>query len=150
MRVVIVEPDKRAFSTDIENSLASMQEVVGGYIEIIPAESIVGGEALPGDKYLLVLNEEGKLQNLEPNFLIHDGADVIFGTAFVCKARDDEMVGLSKNECFVIAGLFDGIRVKRDRPAGPGTASSKTNYDQSINPDSDCQDAKEGSRWPRS
>lgn len=36
MLIVVIEPGKPAVKKAIENSLSAMQEVVGGYIEIIP------------------------------------------------------------------------------------------------------------------
>lgn len=107
MRVVIIEPDKPAHIAEIENSLASMQATVGGYIEIVPAEWMPGGAILRNRNLLLVMNEEGKLEDLEPNFPLQNGSDYLFGTAFVCKGQEDEMVGLSEEEADLIVGLFE-------------------------------------------
>ena len=35
MRVVIIEPGKAAYESEIENSLNAEQEIVGGYIEVV-------------------------------------------------------------------------------------------------------------------
>ena len=83
MRVVIIEPDKPVHIAEIENSLASMQATVGGYIEIVPAEWMPGGAILRNRNLLLVMNEEGKLEDLEPNFPLQNGSDYLFGTAIV-------------------------------------------------------------------
>lgn len=105
MAVVVIEPKKPARKEIIENSLEAMQKVVGGYIEVIPAEWMVGGNLLLNRNLLLVLNEEGKLEGLEPNFPTKDGWDYIFGTVFVCKKQEDEMVGLSDEEVNLVIGL---------------------------------------------
>lgn len=105
MAVVVIEPKKPARKEIIENSLEAMQKVVGGYIEVIPAERMVGGNLLLNRNLLLVLNEEGKLEGLEPNFPTKDGWDYIFGTVFVCKKQEDEMVGLSDEEVNLVIGL---------------------------------------------
>lgn len=68
--VIIVEPSKPARVEIIENELSNLQKIVGGYIECIKAEG-----------YDIIINEEGKLENLEPNFGIYDGMDYVAGTA---------------------------------------------------------------------
>ena len=68
-------------------SLEELQRYVGGYIEIV---------ALPGGKSLIV-NEEGKLQNLPPNeqatilgrFAGTANDDIVVGDVLVC--GDDEL-----------------------------------------------------------
>ena len=35
MRIVVVEPGKPAYESEIENSLSAEQEIVGGYIEAV-------------------------------------------------------------------------------------------------------------------
>ena len=56
------------YKTQIENTLEAMQKVVGGYIEPVrhPANEIVR-YAFDGKPVILIVNEEGKLHNLEPN-----------------------------------------------------------------------------------
>lgn len=107
IRVVVIEPDKPARITEIGQGLESMQAVVGGYIQVIPAYAIPGGKALSRE-LILVLNEEGKLEDLPYNFRIWDGADYIAGTCFVCKENGDEMVGLSDEEANLVVSLFNG------------------------------------------
>ena len=54
MKVVMLEPNKPAYVKEIGNNLASMQEEVEGYIEIIyPFED---------ENIGLVCNEEGKIE----------------------------------------------------------------------------------------
>jgi hypothetical protein len=107
IKIVILEPDKPARITEVGEDLASMQAVVGGYIQVIPAYAVPGGKVLSRE-LLLVLNEEGKLDDLPYNFRIWDGADYIAGTCFLCKEKDDEMVGLSEEEANQVVSLFDG------------------------------------------
>jgi len=105
IRVVVIEPEKPARITEIGRDLESMQAVVGGYIQVIPAYAIPGGKALSRE-LILVLNEEGKLDDLPYNFRIWDGADYIAGTCFVCKEKCDEMVGLSEEEAKLVISFF--------------------------------------------
>lgn len=90
MQVVMLEPNKSAYVKEIGNDLASMQEIVEGYIEIIyPFEDVNIG---------LVCNEEGKLNGLPLNRTItSDGKiiDVIAGKAFICDCSEDELQSLS-------------------------------------------------------
>lgn len=58
--------------------LAEMQNIVGGYIEQLPANN---GE------YVLIVNEEGKLLNLEYNplaTLFYNNRDTIVGNVIFC------------------------------------------------------------------
>jgi Domain of unknown function (DUF3846) len=90
IKVLIVEPNRPARIETISNSLQTFQRLVGGYIEHIRE-----------DGYDIIINEEGKLINLEPNFMIYGGQDFIAGVAiFVgieyrtgdCKSLTDEQI----------------------------------------------------------
>ncbi len=76
IKVVMVEPLKRPYVAEIENSLAGMQLVVNGYIEVITLEENV----------ILVCNEEGKLLDLPYNRSL--GNDILVGTFFVAGSND--------------------------------------------------------------
>ena len=92
MRIVKVEPGKPAEICEIDGSLESMQEVVGGYIECLhPWKS----------KVTLICNEEGKLRGLEPNQKIYFGygdTDIICGTFFFCRTEGEELTSLYDGE----------------------------------------------------
>lgn len=109
MKVVIIEPGKPAHIADIVDSLSSMQAAVGGYIQVISASAIPGGKELNKElkDLILVLNEEGKLNELPFNFKIYDGLDYVAGTCFICKEKDEDMAGLSQEEAELVAALFD-------------------------------------------
>ena len=63
MNVLMVEPGKAPYVTDIGNDLRSMQQAVGGYIQAVyPYEEAV----------VLVCNEEGKLDGLPLNRALRD------------------------------------------------------------------------------
>ena len=58
MQVVIVEPEKKPFVQNIDDTLTSMQHIVGGTIQAVyPFEEPVA----------LICNDEGKLLNLPLN-----------------------------------------------------------------------------------
>lgn len=91
MKVVMLEPNKPAYVKEIGNDLASMQEIVEGYIEIIyPFED---------ENIGLVCNEEGKLNGFPLNRAIRANGkiiDVIAGNAFICDCSEDELQSLSQ------------------------------------------------------
>ncbi len=81
MQVVIVEPEKKPRVQSIEDSLASMQEIVGGTIQAVyPFDEPVA----------LICNDEGKLLNLPLNRALRDSDgrvyDIVAETFFLCGA----------------------------------------------------------------
>ena len=80
MRAMIVEPMQPPRIEEIEPTLRNLQSIVGGYIEIVPAEL--------GDSALVICNEEGKIDNLPPNRFVYDEEgipyDMIAGTFIIC------------------------------------------------------------------
>ncbi len=84
MRILVVEPGCRPELREIDGSLKSMQEIVGGLIQpMYPFD----------DPVALVCNDEGKLLGLPMNRGLRgeEGQiyDIVFGTFFLCGAPDD-------------------------------------------------------------
>lgn len=78
----IKEPGKKPYFKKIENELHPLQTIVGGFIE---AHSL---QFSGYNEIIMIVNEEGKLQRLEPNFYIWN--DLIVGTAiFVSTDGED-------------------------------------------------------------
>lgn len=75
MKVVMVEPNKPAYITEIGSNLASMQEAVGGLIEPI----YFLGDAI------MVGNEEAKLIGLDGNRRF--GNNIVAGPFFICSEK---------------------------------------------------------------
>ena len=65
-----IEPGKAPEAVTIPNTLKAMQQMVGGYIEVIPLDDVC-----------LVCNEEGKLMGLPGSRRLGD--DIIAGTFFL-------------------------------------------------------------------
>ena len=86
LRVVMVEPGKPAYETEIENTLEAEQKAVGGYIEVLPLDN----------EKLLICNEEGKLNGMQGNRRI--GNDVIAGPFFIVGEGGDEFRSLTDEE----------------------------------------------------
>lgn len=102
MRVLIIEPRKCPHVAEIDDSLKSMQEIVGGYIEVIcPFE----------DKVAIVCDEDGKLKpDTEWNRLIPECNDVIKGTFFICgvgwRGIHRPIAGADRKVCELLPELF--------------------------------------------
>lgn len=83
MRVLVVEPERRPEVREIDDSLKTMQDIVGGLIQPICLD----------DPVALVCNDEGKLMNLPANRGLRDKDgqiyDIVFGTFFLCGAPAD-------------------------------------------------------------
>ena len=90
MKVLIVEPGKRARIGEIGDDLKSTQNAVGGYIEVVyPFED---------PDVVLVCNEEGKLTGMDLNRALRseDGEiyDIVAGTFFVAGLSEDDFTSL--------------------------------------------------------
>lgn len=96
MRVLVVEPEHRPEVREIDGSLKSMQEIVGGLIQPVP---LLGDSAI-----VLVCNDEGKLMNLPANRGLRDENgklyDIICGTFFLCgtPAGCDHFISLTSEQ----------------------------------------------------
>ena len=94
LRIVKKEVGEMPVVMTIEHTLENLQKQVGGYIEVI---SLGAGIAL-------VINEEGKLIEAEPNFDL--GHDVVCGDCFFVGEGivDGEMdfIDLTYNQMFLI------------------------------------------------
>ena len=76
IQVLVYRPGQPGVVEEHMNSLEAQQALVGGYIEAVAM----------GDGIYLTCNEEGKLNGLEPNFLLP--GDVIVGNVFFCRVDD--------------------------------------------------------------
>lgn len=84
MKVLVIEVGQQPMVKEIEGSLRSMQEIVGGYIQpVYPWREEVA----------LVCNEEGKINGMALNRPLLDDrgqlVDIIAGTFFICSAPID-------------------------------------------------------------
>lgn len=84
IRVLVKEPGRLSEVRDIENTLEAFQAIVGGHIEALRIR----------DDLCCYVNEDGKLLNMRPNFVIGgqyvSKVDIIVGTAVFFRAEDNE------------------------------------------------------------
>lgn len=86
MTAIIKRPGQPAFIRQIDNELSALQDLVGGYIQTVYLPHGV----------IMIVNEEGKLMGLKPNFRF--GNDLIVGTAVFVSADGEEFAGLSERQ----------------------------------------------------
>ncbi|MBD5129362.1 MAG: DUF3846 domain-containing protein [Ruminococcaceae bacterium] len=90
MKVVMVEPNKPAYVTEIGNDLESLQKAVGGgLIEMIGY--------LHDPDAIMVGNEEAKLIGMEGNRRFDDG--IVAGSFFVCGDDGEDFCSLTDEQC---------------------------------------------------
>lgn len=109
MYVMKIAPGRAPKIVPCDCSLKDLQTLVGGYIETIP---LVRDYRLVVPGATMIVNEEGKLQNLHYNPVatrivsLFDG-DHIVGTAVVVKAIGEEIVGLDDAEADELASFME-------------------------------------------
>ena len=89
MKVLMIEPGKVPYETEIENSLRAMQEAVGGRIQTVEFSD---------DPAVLICNQEGKMKGMPLNRPLHDSRgevyDIIAGRFFIAGAGEDDFCDL--------------------------------------------------------
>lgn len=101
MKIVLLEPDKKAKITEIGSNLRHMQYVVGGSIE--KAHQL-------DDGVCLICNEEGKINGMDFNRAVYDDKhkviDVIQGPCFICGFTNEDFIGLTDEQANRYAEKF--------------------------------------------
>lgn len=81
IKVIIVEPNEYPVVKEINNDLKRLQNIVGGYIEVI--------YPFKDDEVVVIANEEGKMNGMPLNRGIFDDGnliDIVAGTFIICYA----------------------------------------------------------------
>lgn len=96
IKVLVKKVGQDPVEKTIKNDLEPLQEIVGGNIECVGL----------GNNIALVLNEEGKLINLKPNFML--GVETIVGDCLFVKTdfSTGEFVSLDDKEIKQIKESF--------------------------------------------
>ena len=101
MRILVIEPLQKPVIREINGSLKSMQQVVGGLIQAVyPFPEPVA----------IVANDEGKILGLLPNRGLFDENgelyDILCGTFFICGIEGDSFVSLTDEQVKRFEQLF--------------------------------------------
>ena len=96
MRILIKEPGKDPHTMVIPNDLGMLQQLVDGYIE---THTLTDG-------LVMIVNEEGKLKGLEPNFYVDRLKDTILGTAIFCGEDGEEFTDIDEYDLTVLQTFF--------------------------------------------
>ena len=91
IKVVVKKPgDTHGQIVEIENRLEKLQSIVEGYIEVFPLTEDI----------LIILNEEGKLQDLEPNILVSNGGrfELIVGNVVIVADNGEDFGSLNDEQ----------------------------------------------------
>lgn len=95
LRVVVIEPGLPAEIREVNHDLASLQSLVGGYIEHVHFMGDLG----------FLINEEGKLISLPVNRINYHG-DILVGTVVIVKTCEGEFCSLSEAEAEDLMQMF--------------------------------------------
>ena len=101
MRVLMIEPMKAPYSTELNNSLENLQKAVDGYIQVLyPFD----------DAACIICNEEGKLTGLPLNRAVRDDNgeiyDVIAGSFVIAGLTEEDFCSLSDSQLEQYTKLF--------------------------------------------
>jgi hypothetical protein len=97
IKVALKKINESVKLVEVEDTLTAYQELVGGYIEVVYLEN----------DFILICNEEGKLEGLPMNFPL--GRDIIVGDVFFSK--DDGEGGFASMTDFDLAYLKQCIKL---------------------------------------
>ena len=96
MRVLVKNPGKDPQTMVITNNLHLLQQLVDGPIEVHTLT----------DGLVMIVNEEGKLKNLEPNFYVDRLKDTILGTAIFCGEDGEDFTDIDEHDLTVLQTFF--------------------------------------------
>lgn len=97
MKVLMKEPGKAPRMMDIDGSLRTLQNLVGGNIEHVGLTSRCG----------LLCDENGKLYGREPNFFVARINDVIVGNAVFVGEDGEDFTDIKDEDAAVIFNWLD-------------------------------------------
>lgn len=101
MTVLAVQPGEKPVKLELEGTLKSMQEFVGGTIQAIyPYEDAVA----------IICNDEGKLNSMKYNRALRNEAgeviDILCGPFFVCGLGEEDFTSLTEEQLETYTKVF--------------------------------------------
>ena len=82
---------------EIEHNLSTLQNYVGGLIDIVEIEEDV----------VIIINDEGKLLGLSPNLVLYEFRDIIVGDFLFVGQKNGETISLSEEKIEKYMKRFD-------------------------------------------
>lgn len=101
MKIIVKKPHGKFCVEEIENNVKEIQKVIGGYFECVPY-----------GKNLIVMDEDGKFKNYEPNITVmHYGT--LVGTIFFCGSNNFGMTDVDIEDFEKMTGI-KVVKIKKD------------------------------------
>lgn len=108
MKIISVQRNREPEVIEIDGTLKSMQDVVGGYIEIIEPFD---------DPIAVVLNEEGKINGLPVSRFLYyrdsEYVDAVCGTFFLCGLGEEDLADIPNDlaEKYIAMFMPDIVKI---------------------------------------
>ena len=96
LRILYVEPNKRAVIAEMESGLPAIPRAVKGHYEQIYMD----------ENTVVLCNEEGKLNGMEGNRRYNDGKNIIAGSFVVIGSGEEDYVSLTDEQVEKYMGIF--------------------------------------------
>lgn len=90
IKVIIKRANQNPEITEIDSTLKTLQNIVKGNIEMIPFPNI--------KNVSIILNEEGKLDGLDPTLITPEYGDILVGNLIIAGICRGETVSLTDNQ----------------------------------------------------
>ena len=97
LRCILVKVFEQPKVIEIEHNLSTLQNYVGGLIDIVEIEEDV----------VIIINDEGKLLGLSPNLVLYEFRDIIVGDFLVVGQKNGETISLSEEKIEKYMKRFD-------------------------------------------
>ena len=97
LRCILVKVLEQPKVIEIEHNLSTLQNYVGGLIDIVEIEEDV----------VIIINDEGKLLGLSPNLVLYEFRDIIVGDFLVVGQKNGETISLSEEKIEKYMKRFD-------------------------------------------
>ena len=97
LRCILVKVFEQPKVIEIEHNLSTLQNYVGGLIDIVELEDDVD----------IIINDEGKLLSLSPNLVLYEFGDIIVGDFLVVGQENGETISLSEEKIKKYMERFD-------------------------------------------
>lgn len=97
IKIIYKKPQEKAVVMEIENTLETLQELIGGYLEMASAND-------KGD-IVMLFDEEGRMKNLENNVWIRDTC--VVGNVIFALRGEDDITSLTNEMCNALLRILN-------------------------------------------